>query len=137
MAIDSIGNTTSQQAQAQAQQATLGQQDLFNIMLTQLTYQDPLKPLDNQQFIAQLAQFTNMEQNRTSNDKLDNLLTFQAANQSIGLIGKTVQVETNSGGQVATVTAITFKQGTPQLTVRTTQNEVLNDIRLSQISVVQ
>lgn len=136
MAIDSVGSTPSAQ-QAQAQQSTLGQQDLFDIMLTQLTYQDPLKPLDNQQFIAQLAQFTNLEQVRSSNDKLDNLLTIQASNQSINLIGKTVQVETNNGGQAGQVFTITFKQGRPLLTVKLPDGSFLNDISMSQISVVK
>jgi len=136
MAIDSIGNTSAQQAQPQ-QQTTLGQQDLFDIMLTQWTYQAPLKPLDNQEFIAQLAQFTNLEQVRSSNDKLDNLLTFQASSQSINLIGRTVQVETNDGGKVGDVTTITFKEGKPQLTVKLLDGSFLNDIRLSQVSIVR
>ena len=47
--------------------------------------------MDNQEFIAQLAQFSNLEQTRQFNDKLDSLLTVQASEQSIGLIGKTVE----------------------------------------------
>lgn len=135
MAIESIGNAAS--TTAQSQQVSLGQQDLFEIMLTQLTYQDPMKPLDNQQFIAQLAQFTSLEQSKQTNDNLDTLLTMQTANQSIGLIGKTVQVETNDGGQVGDVTTVTFKEGSPLLTVQLPTQEFLTDIKLSQISIVR
>lgn len=135
MDISSIGPGDG--SQAQVQKSSLGQQDLFKIMLAQLTYQDPLKPLDNQEFIAQLAQFTNLEQTNAFNDKLDTLLQFQAANQSIGLIGQSVQIETNEGGVLSEVVAISFKEGTPLLSVRTVDGEVLQDIRLSQVSVVQ
>ena len=68
---------------------------------------------------------------------MDTLLTFQAANQSIGLIGKTVQIETNDGGQVGEVTTVTFKEGSPQLTIKLPDGEFLNEVRLSQVSVVR
>ena len=55
--IESIGAVSTDQ-QTDIQQASIGQQDLFELLLTELTYQDPLKPLDNQEFIARLAQFT-------------------------------------------------------------------------------
>ncbi|MDH5325983.1 MAG: flagellar hook capping protein [Gammaproteobacteria bacterium] len=134
MAVESIGtNLTS--PQQQVQNAGIGQEDLFKILLTQLTYQDPLKPLDNQEFIAQLAQFSSLEQTRESNENLTALLTMQAAEQSIGLIGKTVQVETENGGEVGDVIAVRFQQGKPLLTVNF--NGVYDqNVSLAQISLV-
>ena len=58
MALASIANSPATQASA------LGLQDFMKILLTQLTYQDPLKPLDNQEFMAQMAQFTTLEQSQ-------------------------------------------------------------------------
>lgn len=136
MTVESIGAVLSQ-PETQTQQTSLGQQDLFDILLTQLTYQDPLKPLDNQEFIAQLAQFTSLEQSRQSNDNLEALLTMQTANQSIGLLGNTVQVQTDNGGQVGKVTTVLFERGVPKLTVQLTNGAFINGVSLSQISLVR
>lgn len=136
MAVESIGaNLTS--PQQQVQNAGIGQEDLFKILLTQLTYQDPLKPLDNQEFIAQLAQFSSLEQTRSSNENLTSLLTMQAANQSIGLLDKVVQVVTENGGEVGTVTTVSFQQGRPALTIQLNNGGFLNGVSLSQISLVR
>jgi flagellar basal-body rod modification protein FlgD len=120
--IDSIGAGDSQQAaqaDALASQSSLGQEEFLEILLTQLTFQDPLKPLDNQEFIAQMAQFTNLEQTRQLSENTDILLTVQSATQAIGLIGKTVTVASDSeiGSQTGRVSTISFDQGVPRLSL--------------------
>ena len=136
MSVESVGTVLSTQEQ-QVQQASLGQDDLFEILLTQLTYQDPLKPLDNQEFIAQLAQFTSLEQAQQTNDNIESLLTMQTANQSLSLLGDTVQVQTEQGGQVGKVTTVTFERGVPNLTVQLSNGAFINGVSLSQISLVR
>lgn len=138
MSVDLIGGGTSSVTQAaDLQSSTLGQEQFLKILLAQLKFQDPLKPMDNQQFLAQMAQFSALAQTSQLNDRVDTLLTIQSATQSVGLIGKTVQVDTTSGAQVGTVGSLTFSDGQPNLTVTTTAGEVLTGIRLSQISVVR
>lgn len=137
MAIDIIGGISDVQENAAVQQPTLGQEEFLRILLAQLQYQDPLKPLDNQQFLAQMAQFSNLAQTSQLNDRVDTLLTIQATTQSIGLIGKTVEVQTASASEVGTVASLAFSDGHPNLTVRKTDGELLTGIRLSQISVVR
>src|SRR5437870_11315663 len=73
-------------------------QSLLNIILTQLTYQDPLKPMDNFEFVSQLAQFSQLQQSQTLNDQITNLLAAQAAMQGTSLLGRTVDY-TNPAGQ--------------------------------------
>ncbi len=136
MPVESIGAPESNNTQA-AQNSNLGQEDLFKILLTELSFQDPLDPMDNKEFIAQLAQFTNLEQSRQFNQKLDSLLTVQAADQSIVLLGKTVEVETNTNPEVGEVTAVNFDNGSPILTIQKTDGSFISDIRLSQITIVK
>lgn len=139
MAVSIIGSgTDASQAQnaAAAQSSTIGQEDFLKILLTQLNYQDPLKPLDNQEFLAQMAQFSSLEQTRQLNDKIDSLLTIQSTGQSIGLLGKTVDVTTSTGTTTGQVTTLTFKDGQAQMTVKVGA-EFLTGITLSQITLVR
>ena len=57
-------------AAAGAASSALGLQDFMKVLLTQLTFQDPLKPMDNQAFMAQMAQFTGLEQTQRLNDRV-------------------------------------------------------------------
>lgn len=134
MAIDSIGQTA---ATGTPSAASLGQEDFLKILTTQLSFQDPLKPLDNQQFMAQMAQFAGLEQTRAMNDNIESLLSIQAATQSIGLLGRTVEVATDTNSVVGEVTSLRFANGQPLASVRTAQGQVMNDLTLSRIVVVR
>ncbi len=145
MAVDTIGAVPSNQAADLQQPSAIGQEDFLKILLSQLQFQDPLKPLDNEQFLAQMAQFTSLEQTKELNDRLDSLLTIQSAVQSIGLIGKTVEVTTGSGSGsvVGVVTTVNFPSGSPALTVKTGDpngtdpNQFLTNVNLSQVTLVR
>ena len=129
--IGAVGSTASN-----LQANGMGMQDFLKILLTQLTYQDPLKPMDNQQFMAQMAQFTSLQQTQQLNEKTDALLTTQASLQSVGLIGRTVEIGTGANAIRGTVTALSLATDTPQLTVKTSENATLTGITLSQITTV-
>lgn len=136
MAVESIGTVATTTADS-IRNAGLGQEDFLKILLTQLSFQDPLKPLDNQEFIAQIAQFSGLELNRQVNEKTDTLLTFQSATQAIGLIGKTVEVSTSTGSEIGSVTTVTFRNGSPSLTVQTANGAFLTDVSLSRVFIVR
>ena len=116
---------------------SLGLQDFLKILLTQLNHQDPLKPMDNQEFMAQMAQFTALEQSQRLNDKLDLLIANQAALQSVGLIGRIVDVTTNSGNVTGTVTSLSLQGEHPKVTVNTSAGGVLADVSLSQVTAIR
>jgi flagellar basal-body rod modification protein FlgD len=116
--------------------AAVSQDDFLKILLTQLRFQDPLKPIDNQQFVAQLAQFSALELARQQEQDIQALLTIQSSSQSLSLINRTVEVATSSSSQVGTVTAIRFQNGNPLLTVKTADGQFLTDVGLSQVSLV-
>ena len=66
-------------------------ESLLKIILTQLTYQDPLKPMDNFQFVSQLAQFSQIQQGQVMTDKLGALVTSQTTFQATSLLGRQVR----------------------------------------------
>jgi flagellar basal-body rod modification protein FlgD len=75
--------------------AVLGKDDFLKLLITQLRYQDPLNPLDQNQFLSQTAQFTSLEQLQNIAKGLTDLKTAatdSAMAQAAALIGKSVQV---------------------------------------------
>ena len=137
MAVEAIGSGTAASQQTNLQTLGVSQEDFFRILITQLRFQDPLKPIDNQAFIAQIAQFTSLEQSRQTNDRIDSLLNIQAATQSIGLLGRTVEIETATGPAVGAVNTLTFEGGQPLLTVTTSTGAVLTGVGPSRVRVVR
>lgn len=135
MPVESIG--IENKSVAPSSNTTLGQEDLFKILLTELSFQDPLDPMDNKDFIAQLAQFTNLEQTRQFNDKLESLLTVQSADQSIILLGKTIEIKTSSNPEVGQVIAVNFDNGSPIMTIKKADGSFISDVKLSQIKSVK
>lgn len=136
MAIESIGSVQAEQSSS-LQRVGLNQEDFLKILLAQLTFQDPLKPTDNQEFIAQMAQFSALEQSRQANDRMETLLTIQTSDQSLGLLGKTVEIVTPAGNQVGIVTTIEFAEGVPSLTIKNSAGEFITGASLSQIRIVR
>lgn len=125
-------------ATAAANAATqIGIQDFLRILVAQLGNQDPLKPMDNQEFVTQLAQFTSLQQTQEMNDKLGALLAAQASMQSVGLLGKTVDITTEAGPSSGTVTALSFTSGEPRLTIKTSSGGLLTDIGLANLTAVR
>lgn len=134
MAIDAIGSTaTSTNLQANS----LGMEDFLKILLTQLTYQDPLKPMDNKEFMAQMAQFTALEQTQQLNAKIGQLITNQAALQSVGLIGRAVDIDSNGTSLTGTVSALSLSGDSPAISVTTSTGTTLTGVSLSQILAVR
>jgi len=118
MAVDAIGVVANNTGEL-ARNSAIGQADFLRLLLAQLRTQDPLEPVDNQQFVAQLAQFSALEINRQQSERVENLLTVQAVTQSLGLIGKRVDLRTAQGSVNGVVTALSIVAGEPRLTVDT------------------
>jgi flagellar basal-body rod modification protein FlgD len=100
MAIQSIGSTTAQNGAKQTLPGqTVTQDDFLKLLIAQLQNQDPLQPMDNQQFAVQLATFNSLQQLIGINDKLGGLQGNQGlANQynAASLIGKEVATSGNT-----------------------------------------
>lgn len=131
-----IGAVASSASNTQAK--PMGMEDFLKILLTQLTFQDPLKPMDNQEFMAQMAQFTSLEQTQQLNEKMSTLIANQAALQSVGLIGRTVDISADAGISITgTVTALSLTGESPALTLTTATGATLSNVSLSQVTAVR
>ncbi len=103
--VDEIIARTEKNANSRKTGGDLGKDDFLNLLVTQLRYQDPLEPTNDKEFIAQMAQFSSLEQMQNMNSVLTN-------SQAFGLIGKYVTANTTDEdtlevktiqGQVSTV----------------------------------
>tara|TARA_R110002072_G_scaffold28308_2_gene91128 strand:+ start:203 stop:625 length:423 start_codon:yes stop_codon:yes gene_type:complete len=81
----------------------LGRDAFLNLLVTQLQNQSPLQPQDNSEFIAQLAQFSQLENAEQSNDRLGSLLEASQLSQGAGLVGKTVSFLGADGSEASGV----------------------------------
>ena len=112
-------------------------QSLLSIILTQLTYQDPLKPVDNFEFVSQLGQFAQLQQSQSLNDQITSLLSAQAANQATSLLGRTVDVNAGATPVSGIVQAVSFASGTPEVTIRTSDGSTIANIAINTITQVR
>ena len=95
IATDASGNTRST-----GSQQVLGKDDFLQLLVTKLQYQDPLKPMEDDDFIAQLAQFSSLEQMNNISEGIEtsnqwDYLQMQSMNNvmAAGFIGKEVKAE--------------------------------------------
>ena len=137
MPVDSIGAILNQGNGVATAQNTIQQEDFIRLFLSQLQFQDPLEPVDNREFLAQLAQFSSLEQSRQTSENTESMLAMNSASQALGLLDRDVEVQNAGVASTGTVTAIRFTPTGPELTVQTTLGQVLPNVRLSQVSLVK
>lgn len=129
-----VGSATS------ASQSAFGLdfQSLLQIILQQLQYQDPLKPMDNFQFVSQLAQFSQLQQSQTLNDSVTNLIAAQSSMQAVSMLGKTVDASADGSTPVTgTVTSVSFVNNAPAITIKTSAGQVIANLTLAEITQVR
>lgn len=109
-------NTKNAAANGRVASQELGKDDFLKLLITQLSHQDPTAPMENTQFIAQMAQFSSLEQMTnmsTGFTKLSNLLNSSEAMSTIGKV-----VEITSGDTVVTGAVEAVSRGeNPQVMV--------------------
>jgi flagellar basal-body rod modification protein FlgD len=99
-ALTSSGSSVAQK------KSNLDYDSFLKLLVTQMKNQDPTKPMDSTEYIAQLATFSNVEQSINANKKLDELIQETKITQAIGLIGR--QVTSLDGLGYGTVETVRF-----------------------------
>ena len=115
MAAASTGTETQLPVVSETTGPALGQDAFLKLLITQIQMQDPLEPMSATEYIAQLAQFSTVEQLQATNLHLGILYQAQAVSQAVLLIGK--HVETADGSVTGLVEAVIFADGQPKLIV--------------------
>jgi flagellar basal-body rod modification protein FlgD len=101
-----------------ADNGSLGKDDFLKLFVAQLQHQDPMNPMNDSEFMGQMASFSTLEQVSNlalANERIANSLTSTSA---IGLIGRTVTyVDSNDVTHTGTVEKVSTVDGKPSLTV--------------------
>jgi flagellar basal-body rod modification protein FlgD len=98
--LDKLGLSLPAAKSAEAKKSELGAEDFLKLMTTQLKNQDPFKPLDNGEFLGQLAQFgavSGLKDLKTQFESLSGNIVSGQALQASSLLGRDVLVKSNTG----------------------------------------
>jgi flagellar basal-body rod modification protein FlgD len=98
-ALAAVNTQTSNSAAASAaiSKNQVDYQTFLKLLVTEMKNQDPTKPMESTEYVAQLANFSNVEQNVRTNTKLDQIMQISVVSQAGSLVGKTL---TNADGTV-------------------------------------
>src|ERR1700761_2647932 len=116
MSVSTINSTSSAGTSADTSSITggqsLNQADFLNLLVTQMTSQDPLNPQSDTQFAAQLAQFSALQESQKTESDLQ---TIQAS----GLVGQTVSITPTNGSAAISgvVNGVQMAAGVPEISI--------------------
>ena len=97
--------------------STLTQEDFLKLLTVQLQHQDPLKPMEDAQFMGQMAQFASLEQTKELTSTMSQLsatLGFSSAQQ---FLGKNVTVDADGVDVSGKVSGVVMEEGLPKVVV--------------------
>ncbi|WP_029457894.1 flagellar hook assembly protein FlgD [Solidesulfovibrio alcoholivorans] len=108
-----LGTSSASSSSASKSSAnSLGQDAFLQLLVTQLQYQDPLSPMDDKEFVAELAQFSSLEQLTEINTGIENLASVGETQQLMGavnFIGKEIEATGTAVGLTkGKATPVTF-----------------------------
>lgn len=133
MSISAVANTTTgttgTTSTTTQKNQDLGKDDFLKLLVTQLSHQDPLAPMEDKDFIAQMAQFTSLEQ-------MKNMNTSTQITQATASIGKQVTWADDTGKeQTGVVSAVRIVSGEPQLVIGDQNIALSKIIKISAVPV--
>jgi flagellar basal-body rod modification protein FlgD len=98
--------------------AGMGKDDFMKLLIAQLKNQDPMKPMEDKEFITQLAQFSSLEAMEKMTQQMEDLTGSQMLVQAATLIGKQVTAKLENGDVVSgTISQVKMISGQPTAVV--------------------
>ena len=98
------------------QQTGMGKDDFMKILITQLSHQDPTKPMEDKEFIAQMAQFSSLEQMTNMSTQFTTVAERLNSSSAMNVLGQKVELMVNGSSVQGSVEAVTGGEF-PQLLV--------------------
>ena len=89
-ALGALQSTPPAATTQQPSKTAVDYNSFLNLLVAQMKNQDPTKPMDSTEYVAQLASFSQVEQSVQINTKLESLLQASTLSQADALIGRTV-----------------------------------------------
>jgi flagellar basal-body rod modification protein FlgD len=96
---------------------TLEADDFMKLLTTQLTSQDPMNPMEDTEFISQMANFTSLEQMRALSSSFSTFTSDQKMATAPSFLGRQVTVSDAAGDVTGVVDAIALKNGIPAVVI--------------------
>ncbi|MEA2426800.1 MAG: flagellar basal-body rod modification protein FlgD [Thermoleophilaceae bacterium] len=96
-AIAAANSTPTATPSATKQPGTLGKDDFLKLLVGQLQHQDPMQPADDTQFVSQMAQFSQLEQESNTAKSTGSMADQLVRTGALGLIGRTVNYTDQDG----------------------------------------
>jgi len=94
----------------------MGKDDFLRILLTQLAHQDPTAPMQDKEFIAQMAQFSSLEQMTNMASDFAKMARMLQANEAVNSLGRAVEVSAGETTVQGVIQAVT-RDESPQILV--------------------
>jgi flagellar basal-body rod modification protein FlgD len=89
-----------------APQQELGKDDFLKLLVTQLQYQDPTKPMEDKEFISQMAQFSSLEQMTEMASGFKKVSDLLSGGEAVSALGKSVEIYDGTNTVQGTVNAV-------------------------------
>jgi len=115
--IEKVGGEDFFLPEAQTYPQTLDKNIFLKLFIAQLENQDPLSPMESEQFITQMAQLSTLEELTNLNANLFQMLQAQVISQAVQLIGFEAKAEDLDTGEVieGKISGVEWKEGIPYL----------------------
>lgn len=121
-AVDNVVNGYNKKLDAELRQGRiasreLGKDDFLKLLMAQMTNQDPTNPMENTEFIAQMAQFTSLEQMTNMSQNFEKMASMINSSEAQSMIGRSVQIDLGADQTTTGVVEAATRGNSPQVQV--------------------